>query len=101
MQSSSDSIFLHIYICFCSQMANHFFLGKRPRPRSWSKHINSPRIAAMTTGLYVRTSLIGAIFRKSLRLSGKARMEHTGGQVTTMISVDVTRLDAFAAFGPQ
>jgi hypothetical protein len=55
----------------------------------------------MTTGLYVRTGLIGTIFRKSLRLSGKARMEHTVGQVTTMISVDVTRLDAFAAFGPQ
>lgn len=65
----------------------------------------------MTNGLCLRTSvrdtsarnvllfltrfpqLIGAIFRKSLRLSGRARMKHSVGQITTMISTDTARLD--------
>ncbi|KNZ81013.1 Multidrug resistance-associated protein 1 [Termitomyces sp. J132] len=41
---------------------------------------------------------IGSIFRKSLRLSGRAKLEHTVGQITTMISTDATRIDQFAAF---
>ncbi|KAG6877944.1 hypothetical protein C0993_001802 [Termitomyces sp. T159_Od127] len=52
----------------------------------------------MTTGLMMRTGVIGAIFRKSLRLSGRARLDHTAGQITTMISTDATRIDQFAAF---
>ncbi|CAL1710985.1 unnamed protein product [Somion occarium] len=48
---------------------------------------------SMTTGLSVRTAVIGAIFRKSLRLSGKARLDHNVGQITTMISADATSLD--------
>ncbi|KAG6916304.1 hypothetical protein DXG01_007461 [Tephrocybe rancida] len=40
----------------------------------------------------------GTIFRKSLRLSGRARLEHTAGQITTMISTDATRVDQFVAF---
>ncbi|KAI1798260.1 multidrug resistance-associated ABC transporter [Ganoderma leucocontextum] len=48
---------------------------------------------AMTNGLSMRTSLIGAIFRKSLRLSGRARLEHSVGQITTMISADTVRLE--------
>ncbi|KAI1798261.1 multidrug resistance-associated ABC transporter [Ganoderma leucocontextum] len=48
---------------------------------------------AMTNGLSIRTSLIGAIFRKSLRLSGRARLEHSVGQITTMISADTVRLE--------
>ena len=39
------------------------------------------------------TQLIGAIFRKSLRLSGRARIEHDVGQITTMISSYATRVD--------
>jgi ATP-binding cassette subfamily C (CFTR/MRP) protein 1 len=54
--------------------------------------------AAMTTGLSVRTGTIGTIFRKSLRLSGRARMEHSVGQITTMISTDTSRLDRSSAF---
>ncbi|PPQ67201.1 hypothetical protein CVT24_011272 [Panaeolus cyanescens] len=54
--------------------------------------------AGMTTGLYVRTGVIGNIFRKSLRLSGKSRSEHTVGKITTMISQDATHLDTFAAY---
>ncbi|KAF8066642.1 multidrug resistance-associated ABC transporter [Lyophyllum atratum] len=52
----------------------------------------------MTTGLYMRAGVIGAIFRKSLRLSGRARLEHSAGQITTMISTDATRIDLFAAY---
>ncbi|KAJ3517101.1 hypothetical protein NLJ89_g715 [Agrocybe chaxingu] len=55
-------------------------------------------LIGMTTGLYVRTGVVGNIFRKSLRLSGKARAEHSVGQITTMISTDATHLDMFSAF---
>lgn len=54
-------------------------------------------LVSMANGLYVRAGVIGNIFRKSLRLSGKARVDHSIGQITTMISTDATRLDAFAA----
>ncbi|KAG6830985.1 hypothetical protein H0H92_013457 [Tricholoma furcatifolium] len=52
-----------------------------------------------TTGLLIRSSVIGTIFRKSLRLSGRAKLEHNTGQITTMISTDATKLDHFTAFG--
>jgi hypothetical protein len=69
----------------------------------------------MTTGMMVRTSvrmprcdlphvilipsqLTGTIFRKALRLSGRARADHSIGQITTMISSDAARLDQSAAF---
>ncbi|KAI8970550.1 multidrug resistance-associated ABC transporter [Trametes punicea] len=58
---------------------------------------NHYQMTAMTNGLALRTSLIGAIFRKSLRLSGRARMKHSVGQITTMISTDATRLDKNSA----
>ncbi|KAI0659143.1 multidrug resistance-associated ABC transporter [Cubamyces menziesii] len=54
---------------------------------------NHYQMVTMTNGLVIRTSLIGAIFRKSLRLSGRARLKHSVGQITTMISTDATRLD--------
>ncbi|RDX54457.1 multidrug resistance-associated ABC transporter [Lentinus brumalis] len=54
---------------------------------------NHYQMLAMTNGLCVRTSVIGAIFRKSLRLSGRARLTHSVGQITTMISTDSARLD--------
>lgn len=43
--------------------------------------------------MYLFAQLIGAIFHKSLRLSGRARQTHTVGKVTTMISADTSRLD--------
>jgi hypothetical protein len=56
--------------------------------------------AAMeTVGLSIRTGIIGSVFRKSLRLSARARLEHTVGQTTTIISTDSVRLDRFAMFG--
>ncbi|KII85519.1 hypothetical protein PLICRDRAFT_319144 [Plicaturopsis crispa FD-325 SS-3] len=53
---------------------------------------------AMTTGLFLRTGIIGSVFRKSLRLSGRARLSHSVGQITTMISTDATRLDLVSAY---
>lgn len=44
-------------------------------------------------GLTHAAQIIGAIFRKSLRLSGRARLEHDVGKITTMISADSERLD--------
>lgn len=55
-------------------------------------------LMTMTTGLQVRTSVIGCIFRKSLRLSGRARMDHSVGQITTMISTDAMRLERVTAY---
>ncbi|KAJ7714243.1 multidrug resistance-associated ABC transporter [Mycena maculata] len=39
------------------------------------------------------SKIIGSIFRKSLRLSGRARLEHSAGQITTMISSDAEKFD--------
>ncbi|KAJ7036806.1 multidrug resistance-associated ABC transporter [Mycena alexandri] len=52
-----------------------------------------------TVGLSVRTAIIGTVFRKSMRLSARARLEHTAGQTTTIISTDSARLDRFSQFG--
>lgn len=54
--------------------------------------------AAMATGLSIRTGIIGSVARKSLRLSGRGRVNHSTGQITTMISTDATRLDRFSVF---
>ncbi|KZO98300.1 multidrug resistance-associated ABC transporter [Calocera viscosa TUFC12733] len=53
---------------------------------------------SMQTGFLIRTSVISNIFRKALRLSGKSRLTHSTGQITTMISADATRLDMASAF---
>jgi hypothetical protein len=45
--------------------------------------------------------LIGSIFRKSLRLSGRARLEHSVGQITTMISTDTSKFDELGMLGHQ
>ncbi|KAG6813846.1 hypothetical protein H0H92_006790 [Tricholoma furcatifolium] len=36
---------------------------------------------------------------QELPLSGRARLEHTAGKITTMISTDTTRVDQFTAYG--
>ncbi|KAJ7353075.1 multidrug resistance-associated ABC transporter [Mycena albidolilacea] len=60
---------------------------------------NHSQQAMETVGLSVRTGIIGSVFRKSLRLSARARVEHTVGQTTTIISTDSVRLDRFCMFG--
>ncbi|KAJ7163116.1 multidrug resistance-associated ABC transporter [Mycena filopes] len=52
----------------------------------------------MTVGLSVRTGIIGSVFRKSMRHSARARLQHTTGQTTTIISTDAARLDKFCQF---
>ncbi|TFK23810.1 ATP-dependent bile acid permease [Coprinopsis marcescibilis] len=52
----------------------------------------------MAAGLHVRSGLIGVIFRKALRISGRGRIDHNSGQITTMISTDTTKLDRFTMF---
>ncbi|TDL26292.1 multidrug resistance-associated ABC transporter [Rickenella mellea] len=54
--------------------------------------------STMTIGMSVRSSVIGMIVRKSLRLSARARSEHSVGQITTMVSTDSTRLDLASGF---
>ncbi|KAJ7730232.1 multidrug resistance-associated ABC transporter [Mycena maculata] len=60
---------------------------------------NHSQQTMMAVGLSVRTGIIGSVFRKSMRLSARARLEHTVGQTTTIISTDATRLDRFSQFG--
>ncbi|KAH7103342.1 ATP-dependent bile acid permease [Auriculariales sp. MPI-PUGE-AT-0066] len=52
----------------------------------------------MQTGFLTRTSLVSVVFRKALRLSGRARLQHSTGQITTLISADCTRLDMVMGF---
>ncbi|KAI0795051.1 multidrug resistance-associated ABC transporter [Abortiporus biennis] len=49
-------------------------------------------------GLATRTAVIGVVFRKSLRMSGKARVEHSVGQIATMITSDTAKLDQAAQY---
>lgn len=50
----------------------------------------------MMIGFLSRSSLIDLIARKSMRLSGKSRIELPNGRLTTMVSADCSFLD-FAA----
>ncbi|KAK0560138.1 hypothetical protein OC844_003956 [Tilletia horrida] len=54
---------------------------------------NQYYITAQTSGLSCRTSLVNVILRKALRLDSRARLEHSTGKITTMISADCTRID--------
>ncbi|KAF8580407.1 multidrug resistance-associated ABC transporter [Ramaria rubella] len=70
---------------------------------------NQYQILTMTNGMTIRAGVnslslicktgtnclqvISLIFRKSLRLSGKARLKHSSGQIATLISTDATRID--------
>lgn len=58
---------------------------------------NQYQLLTMTNGMTIRAGVISLIFRKSLRLSGRARLKHSTGQITTLISTDATRLDLASA----
>ncbi|KAJ2926057.1 hypothetical protein H1R20_g11027, partial [Candolleomyces eurysporus] len=53
---------------------------------------------SMTAGQMIRTGVTGAACRKALRISGRARQEHTVGQIITMISTDATQLEMFMTY---
>ncbi|KAK0521189.1 hypothetical protein OC834_006756 [Tilletia horrida] len=59
---------------------------------------NQYYITAQTTGFSCRTSLVSLILRKALRLDSRARLEHSTGKITTMISADCTRIDMASGF---
>lgn len=48
---------------------------------------------SLVTGFMLRGSLIAAVSRKSLRLSGESRVVHPNGQLITHISSDASFLD--------
>jgi ATP-binding cassette subfamily C (CFTR/MRP) protein 1 len=83
-----------------SLIFNHYLLSALSA-LSWLVNAHPCLAATLTTGLSVRTAVIGTIFRKALRLSGRARVDHSAGQITTMISTDCARLDRSAAFFHQ
>ncbi|OZJ01918.1 hypothetical protein BZG36_05007 [Bifiguratus adelaidae] len=53
---------------------------------------------SMITGFSVRTVLITSLYRKSLRLSGKARMNYTTGKIVNLMSTDTTRIDFLCGY---
>ncbi|KZV84227.1 ATP-dependent bile acid permease [Exidia glandulosa HHB12029] len=59
---------------------------------------NASYFGTLMLGFRLRTSLLSVVFRKSLRLSGRARLEHTSGQITTIVSADTSRLDNATGF---
>ncbi|ORY52495.1 hypothetical protein BCR33DRAFT_779780 [Rhizoclosmatium globosum] len=46
-------------------------------------------------GIKVKTSMMGMIYRKSLRLSSASRQEFSSGRVITMVSTDTARMEFF------
>ncbi|KAJ7320835.1 multidrug resistance-associated ABC transporter [Mycena albidolilacea] len=78
--------------------------GLLPKPRGIGYGIGLACVlfvmqAMRTVGLSVRTGIIGSVFRKSLRLSARARLEHTVGQTTTIISTDSLGYPALVGLG--
>ncbi|KAL0958947.1 hypothetical protein HGRIS_014261 [Hohenbuehelia grisea] len=55
--------------------------------------VNHSAMIKMANGMLVRSAITGTILRKSLRLSGRARAEHSVGKITTMISTDSQRIE--------
>ena len=60
--------------------------------------VNYYFLVTMTIGLKVRTSLIGAVFRKVLKMDGVARKDFHSGKVMNIISTDVSRLDTISGY---
>ncbi|KAG8869673.1 hypothetical protein FRB97_000807 [Tulasnella sp. 331] len=58
---------------------------------------NQYMMRGMATGYLMRSALTGAISRKSLRLSGAARVKHGNGHLITLVSSDCSFMD-WAAF---
>ncbi|KAK9324473.1 P-loop containing nucleoside triphosphate hydrolase protein [Lipomyces orientalis] len=54
--------------------------------------------SASRVGSHARTTLINALYRKSLVLSNKARLEYTNGKITNLMSTDTYRVEFAAMF---
>src|SRR5271156_3245782 len=53
---------------------------------------------SMMVGAMARSTLISVIYRKSMVLSNKARLEFTNGKVTNLMSTDTSRVDFAAGY---
>ena len=53
---------------------------------------------SMMVGAMARSTLISVIYRKSMLLSNKARLEFTNGKVTNLMSTDTSRVDFAAGY---
>ncbi|KAJ6632266.1 P-loop containing nucleoside triphosphate hydrolase protein [Mycena sp. CBHHK59/15] len=51
---------------------------------------------SMTTGVLARTALTGSIYKRGVRLTGKARTSLTNSAILNHVSTDVSRIDACA-----
>lgn len=54
-----------------------------------------------TLGLQVRSLLSAAIYRKQLRLSNTARLQHSSGEITNYVTVDAYRIGEFPFYFHQ
>jgi len=52
----------------------------------------------MQVGMSLRAMFTAVIYRKSLRLSGLARQDFTGGKIMNIVSSDLTRLDMISPY---
>jgi hypothetical protein len=58
-----------------------------------------PRSSTFVWNLaFLSKQIMGTVFRKSLRLSGRGRVDNNVGKITTMLSTDASRLDRFSGF---
>jgi hypothetical protein len=64
------SILLAALLLISSLGVNHFFLK------------------AAGTGVHLRAAIISALYERALRLTGRARIEHTNSKLVNHISVD-------------
>ncbi|KAJ6537690.1 P-loop containing nucleoside triphosphate hydrolase protein [Mycena capillaripes] len=51
---------------------------------------------SMTTGVFARTALTGTLYRRALRFTPAARLQHPNSAVLNHISTDISRVDACA-----
>lgn len=50
----------------------------------------------MTTGVFARTALTGVLYRRALRFTPAARLQHPNSAVLNHVSTDISRVDACA-----
>lgn len=54
--------------------------------------------ACLITGMRIKSSIVTAVYRKALRLSNTARQASTVGEITNLMSVDVSRISDLCTY---